>query len=488
MAKDSSGNLYIVGGYQTIQSVTLKSSNGQVSNITLPDTLYYLTSFIANDIYLIKYDSSGNVLWATTFGSRNTNGNIGIGVAVDSSNNVFITGRYREIATFNLLDASGNGQAPSSITLNPVTGNTGDIFLVKYNSNGKCQWATSINTDGNSAEESGYGIVIDISNNIYISGAYASSAQINLKDVSGNTQKSSSFTLSSTGGTTTNRTFLVKYSNAGQVLWATYSNITVGFGVATDASNNVYLTGRGSPGTVLDVSGTTQRNSSITISAGNGTGLIKYNQNGIAQWGTLGYSFSTLQTLRDASGNTQRNSLVQLIANTTSTGAGFLIKYSSSGIVQWATRPPSMTTSGGGYGITIDPSGNIYLASGYNSNIDIRVQDVSGNTQIGSSFILLANSSLQFPNYVLVKYNSSGISQFAISLAQASGTILNTSLTPGLSCCIVGSTIYVTGMYGIILGNLLVQYADKDGLSTNSQITLPPAGRSPFLISYQVPS
>jgi len=71
----------------------------------------------------------------------------GKGVAVDSNNNIYVTGY-----TSGGLD--GNTSAGSQ-----------DIFLVKYNSSGTKQWTQQL---GTSANDLGYGVTVDSSNNIYV--------------------------------------------------------------------------------------------------------------------------------------------------------------------------------------------------------------------------------------------------------------------------------------------------------------------------------
>ena len=73
----------------------------------------------ANDPFLFKYNSSGTKQWTKQFGTSNVDE--AIGVATDSSGNVYVTGY-----TAGGLD--GNTSA----------GNY-DLFVVKYNDNGTKQ-------------------------------------------------------------------------------------------------------------------------------------------------------------------------------------------------------------------------------------------------------------------------------------------------------------------------------------------------------------
>ena len=96
-------------------------------------------------MFLMKYNSSGTRQWSRMLGSSEDN--YGNGVALDSSNNIYVTG-YTEDG----LD--GNSSAGE-----------GDIFLVKYNSSGTKQWTVQ---HGTSANDYGKKIAIDANDYIYI--------------------------------------------------------------------------------------------------------------------------------------------------------------------------------------------------------------------------------------------------------------------------------------------------------------------------------
>ena len=70
----------------------------------------------SNDIFLVKYNSSGTKQWTQQLGS--TSSDVGFRVSVDSSDNIYVTG-YTEGG----LDGNTNAGGM-------------DIFVVKYNSSG----------------------------------------------------------------------------------------------------------------------------------------------------------------------------------------------------------------------------------------------------------------------------------------------------------------------------------------------------------------
>ena len=73
----------------------------------------------SNDLFVVKYNSSGTKQWTKQMGSSSRD--YDYGVATDSSGNVYVTG-----VTYRHLDS--NTSAGSS-----------DLFVVKYNSSGTKQ-------------------------------------------------------------------------------------------------------------------------------------------------------------------------------------------------------------------------------------------------------------------------------------------------------------------------------------------------------------
>ncbi|MGD0710754.1 MAG: SBBP repeat-containing protein, partial [Bacteroidales bacterium] len=103
---DSHSNVYVTGGYYS-------------------DTLYFgvstLIDFGGDDVFVAKFDSSGNALWAQ--GAGGSAADYGNSVATDTSGNIFITGTYTSsIITFDTITIRNNGSGCSA----------DDIFTAKY--------------------------------------------------------------------------------------------------------------------------------------------------------------------------------------------------------------------------------------------------------------------------------------------------------------------------------------------------------------------
>jgi Secretion system C-terminal sorting domain/Beta-propeller repeat len=203
-ATDGSGNVYMTGGFSSA-SITF-------GTITLTNAA---SGYM--DMFIVKYDANGNVLWAKSAGGSNTDGPGSI--ATDGSGNVYVIGTFRS----------------SSITFGTITltfaGGMGDMFIVKYDSSGTVLWATSA---GGSDYDNPHGIATDGGGNVYVTGGFLSP----------------SITFGTT--TLTNATsgyedmFIVKYTASGNVLWAKRaggSSNDMGYSIATDGSGNVFVTG-----------------------------------------------------------------------------------------------------------------------------------------------------------------------------------------------------------------------------------------------------
>ena len=91
-------------------------------------TLPTLTNSGNNDVFIVKYNSSGIGVWATRIaGTADDQGN---SITVDSNNNIIVTGSY-DSSPVTIYNTPGTLVAGTLV-------NTGlnDVFLVKYTSNG----------------------------------------------------------------------------------------------------------------------------------------------------------------------------------------------------------------------------------------------------------------------------------------------------------------------------------------------------------------
>ena len=196
IALDSSGNTYITGTFLG----TVDFGGGNITAAVLIDT------------FVIKTNSSGVFQWVKTYGGSASE--FGYRIAVDSSDNVYITGHFTGTLDF------GGGNVTS-------VGNE-DIFVLKLNSSGVFQW---VKTYGDTSADFGYGIAVDSSSNVYITGYFVGTVDFG-------------------GGNVTSvgnqDIFVLKLNSSGEFQWINNYGDTLsdwGYGIAVDSSSNVYITG-----------------------------------------------------------------------------------------------------------------------------------------------------------------------------------------------------------------------------------------------------
>lgn len=127
LALDTSGNIHMTGNFQ-----------GSVDMDGGPGTLT-LTSAGAEDIFVSKYDSSGNLIWAKNIGG--TAFDYGFSIAVDASGNSYTTGSFMETVDFD--------PGPGTFTLTSFNASE-DICILKLNASGDFAWAAQMG--GNSTD------------------------------------------------------------------------------------------------------------------------------------------------------------------------------------------------------------------------------------------------------------------------------------------------------------------------------------------------
>jgi beta-propeller repeat-containing protein/type IX secretion system substrate protein len=211
IAIDPSGNVYITGNFSGTADM---DPGAGVFNISSKGGL---------DIFIAKLDPSGNFLWSASFGDV-TDDDHGNSIAVDASGNVFTTGNFKGTIDFD------PGASTASLTADYI-----DVFVSKLDASGNYVWAKKM---GGLSYDYGYGITVDASGYVYITGAFRT---LNCDYDPG----PGIFYLSTYADT---EEFIVKLNAAGGLVWAKQTNTGAynysnGFAIAVDASGNVYTTG-----------------------------------------------------------------------------------------------------------------------------------------------------------------------------------------------------------------------------------------------------
>jgi hypothetical protein len=341
---DNTGNVYLVGS---------TNNNGFTGSGNLATTGSYQSSLTGTRAsFLVKFNSAGVRLWATYFGQTNLSASgaqIGA-IACDKQGNVFITGTA--------TDTSNIGTTSSSFQRYP--NGPYNAFITKFDSSGNFSWSTYY---GGARSETGTGIACDKNGNVFVAGQAYDTSQV-----------ATSGSYQSTYGGGNGDAFLVKFSNSGTRLWATYfggNGLETDNIIAVDTTGNVYLTGLTYSTNLATTPGCFQ--SALTNSA---DGFIaKFTNAGAKIWATY-FVYSTIISgiVSDKDNN------VYIVGNTTSTNniatAGsyqttsnypyqtpFIEKFDSAGNRQWGTYyGPSNT---GGFanvaGVACDNLGNVFL-------------------------------------------------------------------------------------------------------------------------------
>ncbi len=210
---DNLGNIY-VGGY----------FNGNTVNFD-PIGTHTLSTAGGFDIFIAKYTSSGNYIWAKSIGG--TSSDFIQGMVVKDSN-IYITG-YFSSSTVDFDPGAG--------THNLTLKGSNDMFFAKYDTACHYRWAYNVGRSGSSTL--GYDIAVDNVSNVYITGSVGSDS------VNFNPEGSTYLVRSAGGGSTS--IFMAKYDNSGIIKWAKSFGNTgndIGNSIVTDANQNTYITGK----------------------------------------------------------------------------------------------------------------------------------------------------------------------------------------------------------------------------------------------------
>jgi hypothetical protein len=367
VAEDASGNYYVTGTFIsttiTFESYTLAQTGG-------------------DDIFLVKYDGNGNVLWARSAGGSDNDE--ALSVAVDASGNAFIAGVFRSSTiTFGSHSLTNSG--------------LDDMFIVKYDTAGNVLWAQS---GGGTAFESALSVCVDASGNALATGSFTSS-----------TITFGSFTLTNKG---VGDIFLVKYNAMGIVLWAKNeggTNDDIGYSVASDASGNFYMTGYFSNDNI-SVGPYTLTNSGSTDIL-----VVKYNSAGEVVWAKDGggtqddrsYSMTV-----DAAGSvyvtgTFSSPVINFGSHAMSNSGVvdmFIVKYDVNGDELWANNAIGIY-SDEAWSVAAEASGNSLVTGWFDSP----------SITFGSHTLINSGSSDIF----LVRYDASGNTIWADAIGGAQG-------------------------------------------------------------------
>ena len=307
------------------------------------------------------------------------------GIAVDSSGNAFVTGAFHPNATFGNTTLISSGDS--------------DVYIAKISSSGEWQWAVRA---GGRWADSGYGIALDSSGNIYATGTFMDNATF------GNTSLVN-------GEGNTDDIFVAKLTNSGSWLWAVKAdgtNTEQSQAIAVDSSGNAVITGYFRETANF---GSTSLTTGSTGGGGMEIFVAKISSSGEWQWAAMASEpVSGSSQPRegrgitvDSSGSAFITGYFSEIATFGSTtleedhdGSQFVAKISSSGIWQWAVKAGDSGWTKHD-GIAVDSSGNAFVTGSF-----------SETTIFGSTVLMSSGDRDIF----VAKISSSGIWQWAVSV------------------------------------------------------------------------
>ncbi|MCU0432656.1 MAG: gliding motility-associated C-terminal domain-containing protein [Bacteroidia bacterium] len=334
---DASGNSYITGFYEGTATFGAQS----------------ITAAGSQDMFVAKYDATGNLLWVRSGGGPLADA--GNGIAADAAGNVIVTGEFSGTANF------------GTASLSSLNGSM-DVFTVKYDAAGNVLWAEK----GSSRQtDRGFGVSTDAAGNIFITGQFSDTITFDLPH----------------NNVSQNAVFVVKYDPAGNEQWfrrIAGGGFNIANGIHTDNSGNVLLTG--------DFQGTINiylPSSSPTLS---GTYLehiflLRFNNSGGLDWSVAASSYSPVTSrsvTSDAAGNyyiagTFRCTMEQYsqqYGNSTFRTVGysdvFVAGYNSTGAWQWSRQ---LGGQGNDYvgGIDISGASQVALSGSFPSRLHVPV-------------------------------------------------------------------------------------------------------------------
>lgn len=369
MAIDASGNVYICGTNNTANNTWI-TTPGAYQRTNLSTSAY-------DEPFAAKFSPSGTLIWGTYYGG--TLHDVCYGLALDASNNVYLTGTCTSTS---LIATTGAFQTT-------IGGGTTDAFVAKLNSTGSALlWGTYL---GGSLADAGMGLTVDANGNVYVAG----------------------YTVSTSGITTTGSyqptyagggydAFLAKFNSSGQRVWGTYyggSGDDFFRGIAMDANGNILVAGDATSTSGIATAGSYQS----TLAGGREAILVKFNQSGQRLWGT--YYGGALEDIAwpvevDANGN------LYIVGRTVST----------SGI---ATAGSFQTTNAGGtYDGFIAKFEELvgYNNAGINKLLGPGSYFCSGNQDVK---VEITNAGFNSIDSVMVMWQVNGVNQTPVKVKPA---------------------------------------------------------------------
>lgn len=358
IAVDTAGNVYVTGQFES--SVDFDPGPSE----------HALVSAGQVDPFVLKLGPGGDFVWAQRFGGAGWD--TGYNIAVDSMDNVFLTGRFMGRVDFD----------PGPGTFQLVDLGDADIYVLKLTSNAQFVWAKAIGGDTDHWETPS-ALATDAHGNVYVGGRFAGDTVDFDRD-----HDLIGDTLTQTG---TGDGFLAKYGADGQLVWVNQMGGPGGSyetldGVAVDSQGRVTALGWFQGGTFDPGDGSSEwaaRNWFDVF-------MTQFDAAGDFQWarqlgglgndrgrdiaadeagdlflsgffhGTVDFDPSTASAFLNSRGGVGNDD-----------GDGFFAKFDAAGNFEWAQQ---VGGSGGDTvdGVAVDSFGNLHLAGWFSDEVTVR--------------------------------------------------------------------------------------------------------------------
>jgi hypothetical protein len=343
VAVDDSGNVVVTG----IFSGTVNFDPGVGTS--------ELTSVGFDDVFISKWNSNGDLVWAKSIGSAVPD--IVYDIALDSSGNVYTTGRFFDTVDFD------PGTGAYNLT---VAGNEA-IFISKLDASGDFVWAKSLDAPHSIF---GLSIAVDAGGSAYTTGCFEFTVDFDPgPEVYNLTSNADSYDA-----------FVSKLDRNGNFVWAkSMTGTSCGNSITVDLNGNVFTTGYFKGSVDFDPGAgsynlTSLGDSDIFVSmlANNGDFVWAKSTGGMGNDYGMGITVETGGVYTTGSfSNTIDFDPGPRVYNLTSVGGEdiFVSKLDSNGSFIWAKSMGS-TDSDDGYSIALDSGSNIYTTGSFKLTAD----------------------------------------------------------------------------------------------------------------------
>ncbi len=390
IAHDPWGNIYTIGTFKDTASFYPGAGNSITNNS------------MGDDIFILKQDGSGNLIWLKHFKGRGNKPDLPYGIVADTVGNVYATGYFMDTVDFD----------PGTGTNELIPNGSADIFITKLDSAGQFVWAKQI---GGPGDDRGMGINLDKMGNVYTTGYFYGTVDFD-------PSQSGIANLSTTpsGRAWFYHTFISKLDSDGNFVWA-----------------KQFVSTR-SPGMPLSPGGPYNQGEDIYIGV-NGEILVT-------------------GTFRQTTDFNTGTDTFQLVANKSADNA-YIVKLDTAGNYIWAKQLTGRGSAQNGNsaaksGVT-DWNGNVYITGTFVETIDF---------DPGTDSFLLTSVGSRDDAYIL-KLDSSGSFKW-VSQVSGSGLFATDGGTQVIVDNITGSVYtagYFTGTADLNPGTGTYKAVSKGG-------------------------